>query len=1745
MFNYFSQMTLEKLYININKSVSLLLLTSFVFSAYVNGSVIPGDINDDCKVDIDDLALTASQWLGEVAHNETGLVAHWQLDQGNGAVVEDSSGSNYNGYIIDVSWNPFGGFYGGALDFDGSGYVWISDSFQGITGSDSRSCSMWVKTEQMPANIMSWGDISTDSHGWAISIDQQGYLKVDVGGGYVLGKTFLADDLWHHIAVVSDGSITDNIVLYVDGKPEFTSDSFVSQVIDTQGGGTIIFGAVYLESIPVDFYAGLLDDVRIYDRELGMDEVWSLAGSGTTDLNSIDINYDNKVDLIDFSKLSQNWFAETPQILINEFLADNDSKSPLESGELLDGNYDSSDWIELYNNYSEPVDLSGWYLTDDAANLTLWQFPSDNPDLLLQPGEYLIIFASGKTEAENPANYPYVDPAGYLHTNFKLSSDGEYLALVAADGTTVIHQYNQIDLSGDVSGYPKQQENISYGYCYGELQYFTKLTPGADNRDSAADFVEKPDVSVKGGCYVDGFDLVLSCDTPDAFIRYTTDGTIPSLVNGLTYTDPVYLDSITTLVAKSFKPGFHSSDALIETYIFIEPDVAQFNSNLPIVILDTLGKDLPHKDDADFDDPYTDCRVVVVDVDETTGRTFVTDPEHYEGWGMIKRRGESTYGQGHYGLEIQDEYRNDNDVSLLGMPAESDWVLSFDVIDYSMMKNEIAFKWFRDMGNYAPRQRYVELYMNTDGGKISAGDHRGLFMLREKIKRSKNRVDIARLDTSHNLEPKVSGGYIIKCDKYNEGDTLLSDYLETSPYGINVYGGGKPILAEPSPLDLTQPQLEWISGYLNKVMSVMWQNSNSSFYPGPGHHYSEYIDLDSWIDHCLIEEIGCDSDAFWGSYYTYKDRNDIIHSGPTWDYDRSFHNNGGSYDQSYSYWKENGDFFGKWHMKLQEDTEYKIMLADRWFDHRKDVLNTDLTMQYIDQTIDLISEARSRPKKYYPYPFEEENQYFKDWITNRLDWLDGEISRRFAARPPEYNPAAGYVAQDTRLSIDRPSGALGNIYYTLNGEDPRLAGGELNPNAMLFADSTSGISETLVSMSSSVWKYLYNGVDQGTSWRYSGFNDSSWSSGRGQLGFGDGDEATNIGPKVNYYYTAYFRHSFNVTNIGELNALGMDLLFDDGAVVYINGYEVQRVEMPSGIINYDTTNTGDSSDNKTTSFNVPVSVLNEGANIIAVEVHQHSYNSTDLSFDLALSAQRSVEPSIVTLDKSVNIKARIKDGNSWSALNSDTFAVGPVSDNLRVTEIMYHPAVPETEYIELKNIGTEPINLNLVEFTKGVDFIFGDIIVPAGGYILVVQDIDAFTAEYGDGLPVAGQYTGSLDNGGENVRLKDPLDNIIQEFEYKDSWYDITDGSGFSLSIRDTLAADLTIWETKGGWRPSAFNGGSPGQDDNGYVPEIGSIVINEVLAHSHANAPDWIELHNTTDSDINIGGWFLSDSNNDIASMKKYEITLNTIIKHNDYIVFYQDQHFSNTSDLGCHIPFALSEGGETVYLYSGNEGDITGYSVEESFGASATNVAFGRYYKASSDSWNFVAMESNTPNEDNSLPKVGPIVISEIMYNPPEGGSYDHDDYEFIELTNITGRTVNLWEYDTVSGEKVGWAMTNGIDYIFDTDVSIPAGGRIVLVKDLDAFDQIYPSVPASIIHGPYDGKLDNGGEKVDLSLPGDEELGERYYIRVERVYYDDKAPWPTSPDGDGMSLQRLDSGTYANDFINWQAGAPSPGY
>lgn len=236
-----------------------------------------------------------------------------------------------------------------------------------------------------------------------------------------------------------------------------------------------------------------------------------------------------------------SFYANAQEPQITEFLASNGSG-------IVDGNGDHSDWIEVHNPSGTDIDLTGWHITDDEQELTQYTFPTGS---VIPAGEYQIIFASKDS----------TPPAGEWHTNFSLSSNGEYLALVRPDGATVVSDF--------APTYPEQLEDYSYGPdADNVLKYYSTPTPGAPNGTGLLGFVADTDFSHNRGFYDSPFDVTVTASDPDADIRYTLDGSEPSLTNGFTYTNPVTVATTTTLRVRAYKTGFLETNVDTQTYLF-------------------------------------------------------------------------------------------------------------------------------------------------------------------------------------------------------------------------------------------------------------------------------------------------------------------------------------------------------------------------------------------------------------------------------------------------------------------------------------------------------------------------------------------------------------------------------------------------------------------------------------------------------------------------------------------------------------------------------------------------------------------------------------------------------------------------------------------------------------------------------------------------------------------------------------------------------------------------------------------------------------------------------------------------------------------------------------------------------------------------------------------------------------------------------------------------------------------------
>ncbi|MBN1674697.1 MAG: lamin tail domain-containing protein [Kiritimatiellae bacterium] len=514
-----------------------------------------------------------------------------------------------------------------------------------------------------------------------------------------------------------------------------------------------------------------------------------------------------------------------------------------------------------------------------------------------------------------------------------------------------------------------------------------------------------------------------------------------------------------------------------------------------------------------------------------------------------------------------------------------------------------------------------------------------------------------------------------------------------------------------------------------------------------------------------------------------------------------------------------------------------------------------------------------------------------------------------------------------------------------------------------------------------------------------------------------------------------------------------------------------------------------------------------------------------------------------TLSRTTHVKARLYKSNStWSAAHAATYNYTGHYSNIKITEIHYNPlGGSDYEFIEIKNTGSATRGLS--EMTvRGVRYTFPPGAELGGGKLAVlVANEAAFTNRYpgvkgSAGVQFFDAYPGSLDNGGERIALLDSEGRTVTAVRYNDKapWPTAADGDGYSLVVVDENAEP----DDPANWRASNLIGGSPGYEDG---PPF-RVVINEALTHTDLPQVDAIELHNAGDAAVEIGGWHLSDS---VADYKKFQIPGSTTLAAGQYAVFYENTHFG-TNVLGPVKGFALDSHGDEIYLTQWDAAGNLLYLAEARFGGAENGVAFGRYVTSAGDA-DFVAQSTtNTLGTANAPPKVGPIVINELMYHPS-----DSSDFEFVELHNISDGVVPLYDASTPTNT---WRLGAAVDYAFAPGTSLAAREYVLVVATNEAaFRARYPSVPGGVrVFGPYTGRLGNGGESVKLWRPDTSDAEGVPWILVDRVQYDDNSPWPESADGAGPSLERQDARVYGNDPANWAAsvnaggtpGAPNSG-
>jgi hypothetical protein len=430
------------------------------------------------------------------------------------------------------------------------------------------------------------------------------------------------------------------------------------------------------------------------------------------------------------------------------------------------------------------------------------------------------------------------------------------------------------------------------------------------------------------------------------------------------------------------------SFVLIFWNLFSVAQIRYFSSPLPLVFIDTKGRPIP-------DEPKILADMGIVWNGPGEMNHTSDSRSHYNGKIGIEIRGSSSqmFPKKSYGFETRNENGEDIDFPLLGLPAEEDWIFYGPYSDKSLIRNALTFSIAQPLGHYASRFRFVELFLNNQ--------YQGVYMLMEKIKRDKVRVDIAKLNPDETEGEDLTGGYIIKIDKStgSGGGGWRSEYRNSN--GSTTYYQYE----VPSDNAIVPEQKTYIQNYIKAFEDAVYHKK----FEGTG-SYRDYIDILSFVDFILISELTKNVDAYRLSTFLHKDKNGKLKAGPIWDFNLAY-GNANYYDAWLTYGFQiearlEGDNWGNpfWWKGLWADTAFVNLMKCRWQTLRKEQWATERILEVADSLVAVLGVATIRnferwpvlgqyiwPNYYVASTHYDELNWMKNWIWNRAAWLDGSL----------------------------------------------------------------------------------------------------------------------------------------------------------------------------------------------------------------------------------------------------------------------------------------------------------------------------------------------------------------------------------------------------------------------------------------------------------------------------------------------------------------------------------------------------------------------------------------------------------------------------------------------------------------------------------------------------------------------------------------------------------------------------------
>jgi hypothetical protein len=1397
-------------------------------------------------------------------------------------------------------------------------------------------------------------------------------------------------------------------------------------------------------------------------------------------------------------------------VQISEFVAEDNFS-------LKDGDNNSADWIELHNPNNTSVDMTGYALSDNLATPTQWMFPAG---ITIAPHGYLIVFADSANSS--------IDSGGKLHANFGLDkSGGDSVILTTSNGVAVVDV---------ITNFPAQTEDLAYGRTLDGQWKFLEPTPGAPNIATAYEgWLASLDFDHKRGWYTNGFSLAISNSNPGATIYWSTDGSEPANV----YTGPLLITNVTGVRAAVARAGYKSPRTETHSYLFLNGIV-----NSPNISATYRAATYTNR----LVQGFLDLPILSLNVP-------APDPK----WSFLGYNNDRPEREASFEIFMPDGSKVQQDCGMVhlggqfgngtGLYAKRTWQLDFRS-KYGASK--LNFPLFQGYGHgITPMNSFKELDIhagNQDQGGYGGG--RGFYM-------SHRFAEDTMLDMG-DLQPHgrfvhlfVNGAYMGQFDVHERlTDAFLADYLGGQREDYQTIKGNDNtgtfgfVPGVPDPPD----RFAWLNVRSNRFSYAAIKNS---------------MDITNCIDFMLLWEWGNSESEYRGAGARVVSPGDG-RGFKFWmaDADGLLRQQSGASGQlnknnvtTSVFTNGPGYIFGA--LLAEANPDFKILLADRIYKHffnngalTAAANTTRLNLRMAEITNSLVAECArwGASSTYDPTKWQTDAQYARDNIfparsttlfnqCRTANWYPN-------IDPPLLSQFGGTVTNNYTLQA---TAATGTIYYTLDGSDPRLAGGGISPTAIAFTPGSQIINRVNVP-ANSAWRYFNTNTAPVGSWQSIGFDDSSWRSGSAPFGYANDEKASLIATTLSYgtdsaniWAGYYFRKTFVVTNTSGLTSLVLGLNRDDGAVVYLNGSELKRDNMAAGTVVFSTlatTNVSGANETNLLQYSVLPSLLVVGTNVLAVELHQASLTSSDVMFNSSLIGNVTNAGSTLqlTLTNQTTFSARVWNGTTWSALSQSTFLLAPLRQpaigDLIISEMNYHPVdLDNYEFVELYNAGTNLLDLTNVRLADGIDYTFpNNFRMAPGSFAVAVRSAADFAARYQtpsspyyySNIVVAGQYTGKLADGGERIALLASNGVVLAEVNYSDggAWPDRADGLGSSLELRDLSAAAATgtnvnTFLARGAnWKSSALYQGSPGRFDA--VPK--NIVINEILAHTDLTI-DWIEFRNSSSDPVDLGGLYLSDH---YDNPLRYLMPNDTIVPANGFLAL-------STTNFG----FAFSELGSDVLLLQASGTNIIRFVDTLNIPASDREESLGVYTLSTAET-DFTELRANTEAVANSLPRVGPVVISEVMYKPAANQS------EFVELVNISHTNVLLYRADYPTNT---WQLGGGISFSLPTGQQLlPGAVAIICATNPATFRAQYSISPSIPVYGPWTGALNNAGDNLKLLWPGDPETnGFIPYYRADHLRYEPGSPWPAEAAGlGGVSLERVTLEGYANDPVNWQPSA-----